>query len=274
MAWDRTTPWRQGHVLTDEAARTLGLSHEGGLGTAAVVISHDCDIAQSEDREPRLEVIVGCFREKPDGNLTHAKNSRKVHLSFVGSAGALTVELEATRKASVAKSVLENSLPNANISLTSAEQNVLQRWLAIRYRRSAFPDGFDRRLENAGLPEKLKKALRVTGRSVAAVFFDVDAGAQVERLDPNDPYQLGIYLLYDTSEDLERAKADAAQAQRDIEKLFKEAFWNRGSWKEIELLHCDVVSDEALSYKQSTMFKKWSADHVSLRAQPAQPLLA
>jgi hypothetical protein len=36
-AWDRKTPWRQGHALTNEAALELGLVPEKAVATAVVM---------------------------------------------------------------------------------------------------------------------------------------------------------------------------------------------------------------------------------------------
>jgi hypothetical protein len=51
-AWDRKTPWRQGHALTNEAAVALGLVPEKAVASAIVmVVSHDCDITQDPEVE-------------------------------------------------------------------------------------------------------------------------------------------------------------------------------------------------------------------------------
>jgi len=49
-----------------------------------VVISHDCDLAQAPDKEPKIEIIVG---KTCNGNHTHAKNSHTLHLPFTASNG-------------------------------------------------------------------------------------------------------------------------------------------------------------------------------------------
>jgi integrase/recombinase XerD len=54
-----------------------------GLGIdVAVVISHDCDLAQLPDAEPMVEVILGKRIDRLDGNYSYAKNTRRLHLSF------------------------------------------------------------------------------------------------------------------------------------------------------------------------------------------------
>jgi hypothetical protein len=68
-SWNRLTPWRQGSLLTTEAAGAFALrSKEDSARTAVMVISHDCDLAQSPEAEPSVELIVGRFIDESDGN--------------------------------------------------------------------------------------------------------------------------------------------------------------------------------------------------------------
>jgi hypothetical protein len=84
-------PWRQGHVLPAASARELGLVHnEADDDPVALVISHDCDIVASNDKEPDCEVIPGRHIELPDGNFTNAKNPRRLHLTFSAAILSLT----------------------------------------------------------------------------------------------------------------------------------------------------------------------------------------
>ena len=39
-------------------------------------------------------------------------------------------------------------------------------------------------------------------------------------------------------------------------------------WQWIELLGCEPISDEAMTYAMSTQLKKWNMDYLSLRADP------
>ena len=50
--WARDTPWRQGQVLSVEAANAFGLAHpETPNATIVVVISHDCELAHMPQDE-------------------------------------------------------------------------------------------------------------------------------------------------------------------------------------------------------------------------------
>ena len=53
----RDTEWRQGDLLTDEVAHSLGLVGSLGSNRCVVLISHDCDLPN--DTETFVEVIVG-----------------------------------------------------------------------------------------------------------------------------------------------------------------------------------------------------------------------
>ena len=51
--WNRDTPWRQGHLLGEDAMDALGLHHAAEAGqTLVIVASHDCDLAQASEGEP------------------------------------------------------------------------------------------------------------------------------------------------------------------------------------------------------------------------------
>jgi hypothetical protein len=273
--WDRNTPWRQGHLLTGDAAKTLGLIHSRlPEGTAVVVVSHDCDLAQMPAVEASVEVVVGCFLDKTDGNLTYAKNARRLHLPFTKGSTKAHVELSATAKKFVTKAHLADCQPNDAIRLTPDEQSILQRWLAARYRRAAFPDEFDRRLEERGLRERLANILKSQGVHIAAIFFDVDEGEECKREAPDDTYSLTIYLLCSTRVDPEAAAKGAQAAKAAIEDSFRAKCCPDGEiWKFIELRECHVISDEAMSIAMSDRLKRWHADYISLRAEPQQPML-
>lgn len=276
--WDRDNPWRQGCLLTPETVQALDIKHhESPEATAIVVISHDCDLAQSCQGEPDVEVIVGRYVDEPQGNFTHAKNLRKLHLPYTRGSQQAVVELLANGKRTLPKEGqdgLADHQPDMNIKLGPEEQAILQSWLAARYRRAAFPDEFDRRLnEETGLREQLAKILKSHGMHIPAIFFDVDEGEEVKRNGADDVYTLSVYLLYSTQNDPDTAETDAQKAKAAIEAAFKKKCVNgKGKWQWIELRECDILADTAMTYAQSLLFKKWQADHISFRSDPQQEL--
>lgn len=286
--WDRNTPWRQGHFLEADAVAAFGLTCDDGCGPAAVVvISHDCDLAQSSDVEPTVEVMVGRVIDgAANGNYTHCKNPRRLHVDCTAGRSPCVVELDTARRHFVAKESVDETLPslagyvpNTLLRMAGKERNILQLWLAARYRRSAFPDEFDRRLkEETGVAERLANVFKDSGRHVAAVFFDIDEGLENKREGPNDAYELLVTLLYSTDQDPGAAEAAANAAARRVEEIFRgrcELKRDDGQteWQWIELLGVEIVSAQALSYADSLQLTKWHADHVSLRTHPAQPMI-
>jgi len=277
--WQRDTTWRQGRLLTPEAVQALGLLHPTHPAeTLVIVASHDCDIAQSIASEPRVELLVGRRLNTLDldGNFTHAKAARTLHIGFAGDAPVLA-EFVATAKYSIGKELLGDFQPAEFSRLSPAGQATFQRWLAARYHRSAFPDEFERRLvRETKLAERIAKAVKPHGELITAVLFDVDEGVDLVRNGPHDVYLLDITLLHATEPDFAQAEAAANTAKRVIQSDFERKLFDAqtGQWQSIELRYLDVMSEEALTYRQFTLLKRWRLDHLSLGAEPQQPLLA
>jgi hypothetical protein len=275
--WNRDTPWRQGHLLGKDAIEALGLHHAATPEqTLVIVASHDCDLAQAPEGEPVVEVVVGRLMVEKDGNCTHAKNARKLHVEFAGAA-VVWIEFEATAKVSVDKLALNEFVPRPDAQLSPENLAVFQMWLASRYRRSAFPDEFERRLtvKEFKLHEKIAKAVKPHGESIVGVFFDVDEGAEITREGPDDAYTLDITILHSADHDFEAAEKAAETAAKAIEKAFKDKLFDPTKmWRYIELRSCDVVSESVLTYQQFKQLKRWRLDHISLAAEPPQPVPA
>ena len=74
--WTRDTPWRQGLWLSADSTQALGfMSRELAEELAVVVISHDCDLAQSPESEPIVEVIVGRVVAEADGTFRPSRDA-------------------------------------------------------------------------------------------------------------------------------------------------------------------------------------------------------
>jgi hypothetical protein len=263
----RATAWRQGCALTRESSIALGLvSAADAASSLAIVISHDCDLIQPPEKEPWVEVIVSKRVGEANGSFTHAKNPRQLHLSCKTSGTDTFVELRACEKVTLKKEVLENYAPDTSIVMTANDKLVLQKWLGLRYDRSAFPDEFVKRLEEKGAAERLKKILEPHGQHLIAVFFDVDHGEEKERTGPADLYNLYVVVLYSTAEDPGAARTAAEIAAGAIRKLFRERYLDPAKgWQSIELDGCDAIADEGITYAQAARLKPWNMDYLSLR---------
>lgn len=275
--WNRDTLWRQGSLLDSDAIAALGLAHATEPEcTLVIVASHDCDLAQAPGGEPCVEVVVGRLVTDKDGNCTHAKNARKLQVEFAGAA-VFWAEFEATGKVSIDKLKLNDFGPRTDAHLTPENHSTFQMWLASRYRRSAFPDEFERRLTSKEfkLHEKIAKAVKPHGEVIAGVFFDVDRGMEVTRNGPDDTYTLDITILHAADLDFGAAEKAAMTVAEVIRTAFEDKLFNpTKTWQHIELSSCDAISESALNYQQFKQLKRWRLEHISLAADPQQPVLA
>ena len=272
--WQRDNPWRQGFILSSDSVKALDLVYpKSPEDTVVVVISHDCDLAQSSDAEPYCEVIVGLRVDNIKGNLANAKNIRRLHLPFSGGEIELSAEFNATDKKIIGKSVLINHQPATTIRLTRAELTILQNWLAVRYRRSSFADEFDRRIKNkdAKFYEKFVDIIKKSGTSLLTVLFDVNSGEEANRAGPDDTYTLSILLVFNVEEDPAEAESIARSAAERIEVLFRKCFFVSGKWRDVELRDCDAVSEAAITLHAARLLKPWHFDYLSLREEPQGP---
>ena len=238
----------------------------GDHDPVAVVITHDCDLVHDVTREPHVEVIVGRRLDAPDGNATHGKTSRTLHLDFHRDGTVVPVELRAPDKRRLDKSALVSYAPDAAWSLDAGNLAILQHWLASRYRRAAFPDAFEKCLADTRLDAALVRILRPLGGRIRAVYFDVEENPVAAVGDPG--YELGIILVYDAQ------RADAEVSAREAARCVGEAFQLKLDAKTLalEFRYCEAVSDEVWTYKQSLEMKQWRLDYLSLREDPQQDM--
>jgi hypothetical protein len=260
------TAWRQGFVLNAASANQLGLIHPDAKDdTIVVIISHDCDLLESSAIEPDCEVILGRKIPSINGLYANGKNPRRLHLSFSGGSGKAFVELISTDKRLVKKEDILSQDPISDLRLIKDEHFSLQSWLAARYYRPIFADEFDRRLKAkpAEIHKKIANAIKATGTDLIAVLFDVED----EEHDADDPYSLGIILVYNVSDDPGRAKAAAIKAASTIKSLFRQFYFAEGKWKNIELRECLPVSADAVSLHQFRSTKPWHFDYLVIVAE-------
>jgi len=274
--WNRETPWRQGHLLGSDAVAALELRHTiEPEQTLVIVASHDCDLTQHPDGEPFVEVVVGRMLANRDGTYAHAKSARKLHVEFTGTT-ACWGEFEATAKVTIDKWLLNEIKPRTDATLSPEDQATFQMWLASRYRRSAFPDEFERRLtRETKLNDKITKAVKPYSELISGVFFDVDGGVEVTRVGPDDTYTLDIIILHQAEPNFDAAEKAADEAAKAIEKAFKDKlFTPTKTWQQIELRSCEPISESVLTYQVFKQLKRWRLDHISLAAAPQQSVSA
>jgi hypothetical protein len=272
--WTRDTLWRQGYVLTAEAAQALGLSHpETPDSTCVVVISHDCDLANDDLQvEPDVEIIVGRHLPKGNGNYFWSKAPRTLHVDALKNDTAVVVELVAIAKRLIPKQRLAAFAPDAAHSLPGKSLSALRSWLGVRYNRAAFPDPFVNRLSRFKVDKRLARIIEPVGKRLSAVYFDVDGGKEIDRSD-GSPYELKIVLVYPPGDDPEQAAEDVEKIEIEIADLFEKKHFDQvsGKWDGIDLKACLSISEDDLSVSQARRLMQWRLEYMTLKADEEQP---
>jgi len=272
--WTRDEPWRQGQILPVELARQCELVSSDDLESVAIVIiSHDCDIAAEVEIEPNVEVIIGSFVSSISGNLTNAKNVRTLQIQYQSAAGNRIVELRSAKRTKIAKERLQEFAPHEDFFMDALSKRTLQKWLSARYDRAAFPNDFEARLKSAKTAEAIAEILKPSNDSIRAIYFDLGKHSDVDHLPSDEPYELEIYLLHVTEPDAREALEVANNVRHKLIGCFKKKHCSAdGRWRGIELVECIVVSDEAMTVRQSLTLRQWRLDHMSLRENTNGPM--
>ncbi|MCA3155886.1 MAG: hypothetical protein ING30_12890 [Burkholderiales bacterium] len=271
--WSRDTPWRQGHIVTTEAALALQLSHpESPDSTCVVVISHDCDLAiDALQIEPDVEVIVGRRLLKGDGNYFWAKAPRTLHVDALHGGAGTVIELVATKKQSIPKQRLAAFTPDKAYALPGKSLSALRSWLAVRYNRAAFPDPFVNRLSEFKVDKRLAKIIEPVGNLLSAVYFDVDDGNEVDHSD-GSPYDLKIVLAYPPGDDPDQTADEVEKIETALTTLFKDKHFDQGSgkWNGIALKQCMSISENDLPVSKARLLTQWHLEYMTNKADDEQ----
>ena len=266
----RDTTWRQGDVVSAADLCQLVGEIQRPDQAIGVVISHDCDLTNTAEKEPHVELIIARPIERLGQN-AHAKNARLLHLQYLKDNLPRCFELSATEKFTVSKAEILALIPAQEFKLSNPDRYTLRRWLAARYDRQAFPENFARRLKQRvsgrkTLADAIATVLDEAGVHIRALYFDLDKGEELER-GPADPYRLGIVVLHIGNGEDEAAYVAAERVATAIEKIFDQI-------SDVTLEYCNPVSDSVLTIAQATSLKEWRMEHLSLRADPMGPTTA
>ncbi len=239
-------PLRQGQIIAvDPSIVSWGPQGAPVLqkGTLLIVISHDCDIASSVDKEPLVEVIPVEMVEKLDSRKTHARNARSLHLKAKdGDGTAHWIALEASRKAIVEKTHLDGHSFEFPLLLDQDDLAVLIDWLSARYRRAALPNCFEERYSR--VKEAFWKLVGDFNHTISAVLFLFDEGQEKRDCGRDEPYCLSIMLVHPERE-LDLSDNPLVD---NIYDLFERRYASSADQPDagIELRNCSFVSEHAL----------------------------
>ena len=225
-----------------------------------MIVTHDCDCVADLDREPKAEIVIGAVIKKLDGNFTHAKSTRKLHIRL--SMCDKLIELSIGTKVSVLKDELSRFSPDKAWSLTQQEKRTLARWLGSRYDRASFPTSIVNRL--ARVKKNFHAVSQLHGRSAVGIFVDFDPR---DELTTDEPYTFEITVVFDETEP--GARESCTTLSDALRNMFTDAFRRPdGTWDGIELQKSEAVPDTEFTYREAQSTYLYRLDDISLNADP------
>jgi hypothetical protein len=268
----RNTSWRQGDLICNDDAISIGISECSNHQSQTIVISHDCDLASAN--EATVEIIVAQTIAKPNGNFISAKNPRRLHLTLINpddTDSRLYIELCHSNRRVVEKFRF-NSIQHSHspFVLSTQEKRSLRQWLASRYARPAFPNSFENRIKKkisgGTVDNKLAKIIEPYASDLVGLFIDLGDDRYVE-LEEGNPYALSIVIVYDTMEGGLSARENAEKVKTQLESLFFTEFDVPECASEIALESCKAISDTSMTLADVRRMDQWRLEHISLRSE-------
>jgi hypothetical protein len=247
--------WTQCCFLpTIEIQKEVGLQLDSKDGLL-IVVSQSCDLVHYKlDDEPYVECIECHPIEKMDGNYTHGKNPRRLHIPVVRENDQeQIVEIRPYRIHRFDRNVLCRIYPDNKYYLSEKSCRILSRWLASRYAREAFPDEFIRRLY--AVKKKMEKKASQLADTVTGIYMQINPDREIGE---QENYSVNLLAL---------VEADSEDNAQDVEVLMQEyAELMRGELMDVRF---KVMPEDKVSVFLMRSYKKIDWDHITLRGHEA-----
>ncbi|QKZ04142.1 hypothetical protein [Pseudomonas eucalypticola] len=260
----RNTAWRQGSLIKQGELGAVGIAGEGD--TYAIVISHDCDIPH--EKEEVVEVIV-CRAVSPDKTMLGSRNPRKLHLKLEREGTEIFLELSFKSRVLVGKSDFSTKLsgPDHDFFLSEPEKRVLKQWLSARFGRPAYPNAFERHLQQkVGKKDTVERCIaRFTepvSEHVVAMFIGLDGDKNVELED--EPYCLSIFIVYSTEYDAVTARKECEALAETLRCFLVEQYGSPDVAEKICLENCAAIADNKITLADLMKVDQWRLEWLSL----------
>lgn len=262
MPWSRNTTWRQGSVLAQKDFQAVGLTDIPNA-ELAIAISHDCDIANDNlDAEPVVEFISARILEDRNGNYTHGKNPRVLHVDYTHGEKIVSLELLSSKRFVVQKDKLEEVQPDDTYKLTHSQQ-ILQSWLAARYRRHALPNSLVDRLREVFA--YIEKQGKKNSSEILSFRFSYDPN---EELLPEEQYELSINIVY-----VDGHQKMSEEIAKSLKEEFPKLLAKTKDSGAVDLSKCEAVSEMEFTLRDMRDTVEYHLEHVSYRAEPSGPVI-
>jgi len=265
----RDNDWRQGDLLTQEAAAELMAKRDlVSKNYRIVIITHDCDLPH--DGETWVEVIVADIVTEADPQLSYAKNPRKLHLSYEAEGGeSFVIELRHGERHLVSKEEFKRlAVRDCGAMLPIDAKRALKQWLAARYGRPAFPNAFENRLRKSvgnkkTVERQIGRILEPEAKYLVGLFFDL-GDQRSEEVSVGDPYALSISVVYAATEGGKQARESAEKIAGQLRNLFERVYGKADTATEIALDACEAVADISITLADLRRVDQWRLEYISL----------
>ena len=176
---------RQGDLISVEIA---GLEGKFSGIPYLLVITHSCDI--SNPIEPYLEVLPCHQIPEKDGNKTKGKNPLELHFTVKGDTcfSAHAYEKTILDKASI----LDSSI----CFFLNSQEQMLQNWLASRYRRQALDDSINKMF----LQLKLRDIVVKYSDCLCGIWLSSEEIGESESTGDYQDFDIKLFFVFDTSD--------------------------------------------------------------------------
>lgn len=248
----RSKGWRQGFFIALEdagKAHSCAVDHKPELteGDLLAIVSQDCDILGKLENEPFIEVILGSVTTKKDKAIHNRRNPRilQVEISMGNYVNFNINNRFRLKKEKFSGLSIHNYMKIEGNSLT-----ILQKWLADRYKRPAFPDSFNNRLKK--VDKQLKKYYKASSL-IAMILLEVTK----EELPDTESYDCKAIFSFET---------DIPDNVNELTESFEKLLGSCNICVEAEAY---LEDDVTLSILRG--YKRLSLDHFSTSDEPTSP---
>jgi hypothetical protein len=240
--------WLQGCIFPSSAHPALQKLVNQKLlpSDACILISQSCNIVCNDfDREPHVEIIIAQqLSSKVDGNFTSSRSPRQLHFHIEIGDKKFAFEALAKNKFNIPRQLLATIAPCT--SSKTVDLNVIVAWLVARYDRTAFPDTFNNRIDNA-TKEKLKKQFAKLA-DVSSVYIALNSW---EELAAAEPYlAVLVFVMPVSTHDDEKKRSTVTAAITQIEKLLN-------SCPDIVITDCELRSEADFTLNDARYMQSW-----------------
>jgi hypothetical protein len=250
--------WRQGSILPMIIVNMLKENSVAGLPEdikdldLLIVVSHDCDIANSSfEAEPYAEIILARYLpvDKKNGQFFWGRHPRI--FQFLTQSKELLYEISIHNKFSISRNLLLDSEPDTQRNIPKEIAKQICYWISKRYIRASFPDSFNNRISKAqkAIGDKLKKG----NEAITAIYISTSD----DELKDDEVYKI---LIRVTMQCKAYENLDLVTNCQNIVDFIE---LKLSECQGIDVLDSSLVSEAELSIDDLHFFKRWDYDYLS-----------